>query len=236
MTLIKDAKRDMAVVQVEAFETPLHGLQIRWYVGHSFFPEAPQFPPGFREQISTESPPFQRRILISAQSSSEAWKLLDRWDAVFLPQSSTDWSLILTWLQHQPRTTLVIVCPEVQIPPAFVEKSRQGPRPTVIHFQRLAGPPPLTPPHTDVDAVFFPPLSEDSLDITQQCLQHYVPDVLKTLVLKEVVRDLKGAGASLAVLLDRQDRRGFLEWYYVTKTVPKPNPLLGIVQALLSRE
>lgn len=228
---------DTTIVQVEAFETPLHGLHIRWYCSpHTFFPEAPQFPPGFREQITTESPPFQRKILISAPTSSEAWKLLERWDTIFVPQTPTDWSLILTWVQHQPRTSLVIACPEVQIPIAFIDKIRQGIRPTLIHFQRLVSLPPLVPLQSDVDVIFFPPLSEELLDITQQCLQRYVPETLKTFVLKDVVRDVKASGSSFVILLDRQDRKGYLEWYYVTKTQPKPNPLLGIVQALLSRD
>lgn len=108
-----------SVVQLEAFEAPLRGRRIRWFRSPT---ASVQYPPGFQEQCFAESPPFQRRVLLSAPQSSEAWKLLDRWDAIILPTAPVDWSLAITLIQNQAQPCLVLVTPEVRIPSAFFTK------------------------------------------------------------------------------------------------------------------
>ena len=126
----------MNIIKVDAFESSLQGRHIRWIL--PFGSDEAYYPPGFLEQCLTESPPFQRKLLVMDIKSSEAWKFVDRWDAIFLPQSNTDWSLIITYLQHQPTPTLVILLNET-IPPAFFTKCRglRG-QPTLIHFQSIS--------------------------------------------------------------------------------------------------
>jgi hypothetical protein len=55
------------VVQLEAFEAPLRSRRIRWFLS----PGTPiTYPPGFQEQLFLETPPFQRRILLTTSASS----------------------------------------------------------------------------------------------------------------------------------------------------------------------
>ena len=106
------------VVQLEAFEAPLRSRRIRWFLT----PGAPiTYPPGFQEQCFIESPPFQRRILLTTHASSEAWKLVDRWDCIMHPITPDDWRLTLTLSLHQPAPCLVIVTPECKVPSAFFQ-------------------------------------------------------------------------------------------------------------------
>lgn len=110
------------VVQLEAFEAPLRNRRIRWFLT----PGAPiTYPPGFQEQCFIESPPFQRRILLTTHASSEAWKLVDRWDAMFVPATAQDWSLVLTVALNQPPPCLIITTPEVKVPPLFSNGVKQ---------------------------------------------------------------------------------------------------------------
>jgi hypothetical protein len=234
---IRNPKQQMNnVVQLEAFEAPLHGRRIRWFLS----PGAPAlYPPGFQEQTLTESPPFQRRILITTQSSSEAWKMTDRWDAVFLPTTGTDWSLVLTFLLNQPPPSLVICTPEVKVPPAVFQKCVQAglKAPTIVCLQILSLPLPQVP--VSFDATFFPPAKvvEDSLmDAMQASLQSLVSsDRLGNFSVKDALKDLRGAGATL-VVSSIEESEPSLYWYYASEQKTKGKDLLAsVVQTLLAR-
>jgi hypothetical protein len=224
------------VVQLEAFESSLKARRIRWFVP----PAAPTlYPPGFQEQIFTESPPFQRRILITSPASSEAWKMTERWDTILIPQTPTDWSLVLTFLMNQPSPSLVLSTPETRVPPQIFQKcATMGLKaPTIVCLQTLALP--LQPPPVTFDATFFPPAKavEDALmDAMQAALQNLISsDKLGSFNVKDALKDLRGAGATLVVsAID--DPEQSLYWYYASEPKTKGKDLLAsVVQTLLSR-
>jgi hypothetical protein len=225
------------VVQLEAFESSLKHRRIRWFLppGHGT-----TYPPGFQEQCFTESPPFQRRILLTARQSSEAWKLTDKWDAVLQPQTPTDWSLALTVLLNQPPPTLVICTPECVIPAAVFQKCLQAGQkaPTFVWFQILQLPIPQAP--IQFDATFFPPAKavEDSLI---EAIETVLPSLisghqLQHFVVKDALRDLRGAGATI-VVSQIEDVQPTLYWYYASESPKHQSDLLScVVQTLLSRD
>ena len=225
------------VVQLEAFEAPIKGRRLCWYLA----PNAPAlYPPGFQEQAFTESPPFQRRILITSRTASEAWKLTDKWDAVLVPTTATDWSLALTVILNQPPPALVIVAPGCQVPTQVFQKAAQAgaKAPTIVILQPLTLP--LLPHPVTFDAVFYPPSKavDDSLtEAIQTSLRSLLSsDILRNFELKDALRDLRGAGATLAVNSIGEPEPG-LYWYYASEPAAKGKDVLAsVVQTLLMRE
>lgn len=225
------------VVQMEAFEAPLRSRRIRWFL----LPSAPiTYPPGFQEQLFLESPPFQRRILLTTSASSEAWKMVDRWDGILLPHTAADWSLALTLCMNQPAPALVIMTPELKPPPAFFIKCQTlgHKAPTIVHFQVLTIPVP--PPAITFDATFFPPsksFEDMTLEATQIILQQTLSSsILRNFDLKDAMRDLRGAGATI-VVSNLGEQESVLEWVYATEAKRKQNDSLSaILQTMLLRE
>jgi hypothetical protein len=224
------------VVQLEAFESSLKGCRIRWFLP----PGSPAvYPPGFQEQLFTESPPFQRRVLLTTNASLEAWKLLDSWDIIFCPTTPTDWSLVVTLLLNIPTPCLVICTPEVKAPQGFFAKVSQVPQkaPTIICFQTLSLP--LPQASVSFHATFFPPAKavEDILmDAMQEALTKLVSaDKLGDFTVKDALKDLRGAGATLAVS-SIEDPEPSLYWYYATETKLKGrDTMTSVIQTLLAR-
>ncbi len=224
------------VVQLEAFEAPLRNRRICWYVT----PNAPAlYPPGFQEQAFTESPPFQRRILITHRGASEAWKLTDNWDAILLPTTPTDWSVALTVLLNQPPPALVLVTPGCVIPPQVFQKAAQAgaKAPTFIVLQTLSLPLQMQP--ILFDATFYPPskaVDDTLVDAIQASLQKIVSvEILRTFDIKDALKDLRGAGATLAVSSIGEQEPN-LYWYYASEPTTKGKDVLtSVVQTLLMR-
>ncbi len=224
------------VVQLEAFEAPLRSARIRWFLppGHGT-----TYPPGFQEQCFTESPPFQRRVLLTHPTSSEAWKMTDKWDAILLPTTPTDWSLVLTVLLNQPPPCLVICTPEVQIPQAVFQKCAAAGQkaPTIIWFQTLQLP--LTKPSITYDATFFPP-AKDVDENMMEAIQYVLPqlissDMMRNFSVKDALKDLKGAGATI-VVSSIQEQFPSLYWYYASESTKRQSDLLTcVIQTILSR-
>jgi hypothetical protein len=222
------------VVQLEAFEAPLHTRRIRWFLA----PSAPAaYPPGFVEQVFTETPPFTKRILLTSHASTEAWKLVDRWDIILCPANPADWSIILTIILHQQAPVLVVATPEVRIPPVIYQKcSQQGAKaPLIVQLSGLSLP--AAAPVVMFDATFFPPskLLEDSvLEATQASLAQIISgNALQGFVLKDAVRDLKGAGASIVVSCIGE-AEPCLYWYYATEQKNTSNDIITSVIRTLS--
>jgi hypothetical protein len=225
------------VVQLEAFEAPLHSRRIRWFLS-AHAPAA--YPPGFKEQCFLESPPFTKRILLASSQSSEAWKVADRWDVVFVPSTPADWSLALTVLLHQPSPAIVILTPECRAPSAFFQKLTQAgsKAPLVVQFAFLTVPPP--PPQITFDATFFPParkLEDVAIEATQLIFQQVLSShILQNFTLKDAIRDLKAAGASF-VISSIGDPEPTIYWYYATEQKSKANDVLSAtIQTLLLRD
>lgn len=224
------------VVQLEAFESSLKGCRIRWFLT----PGSPAvYPPGFQEQLFTESPPFQKRILITSDTSLDGWKLLDKWDLIVLPTTPTEWSLIVTFIVNLPSPSLVVCTPEVRAPQGFFAKCAQVPQkaPTIVCFQTLSLP--LPQAAVSFHATFFPPAKavEDTLmDAMQESLKKLVSsDKLGDFTVKDALKDLRGAGATLAVS-SIEEPEPSLYWYYATELKVKGRDTMSsVIQTLLAR-
>jgi len=224
------------VVQLEAFEAQIRGKQLRWFL----VPDGPiSYPPGFQEQCFIESPPFQRKILLTSHTSSEAWCLVDKWDAIVKPSTGTDWSICLSLVLNQPYPCIVCITPEVKCPPAFFQKCKQANQkaPTIVCFQILKAP--IAQQPISFDATFFPPsvvlednCHEAATSILQQTLHS---DIFRHFNLKDAIRDLKGAGATI-IVSSIEDSIPTLYWYYAVPQKSEGKSLLAsVVQTLLLR-
>jgi hypothetical protein len=195
-----------------------------------------------------DSPQFQRKILISNPASSEAWKMIDKWDTILHPVSGSDWSIILAVVLNQVKPCVVIFTPEVKVPLAFFQKLQQLDKKaiastayktslTLIQFQILTIP--VQQLTVSFDAVFFPPsvaLEDSGVEATQATLQQLISiDTLRNFVLKDAIRDLRSAGAAL-VVSKIDDMVPTLYWYYASKNKTEEKQLLSsVVQTLLLR-
>jgi len=216
-------------VNLEAFESSIKNRRIRWFLTDTI-----SYPPGLQEQIFNEGPPFLRRLLISAHKSSEAWKLVDAWDAVFIPGSAIDWSLILAYIQNTAKPSIVFITPEVQVPVAFYQKCSG--LATSVTFSLIGGA--SMAPLVTFDATFFPNAHEleHYLDQTVGILKSLVSgEVMRNFVLKDAIRDLRAAGATL-VVSSIEESKSSLYWYYVSESHVKEKGLIDtVIQTLLRR-
>lgn len=224
------------VVQLEAFESSIRGRRIRWFITPG---SQAIYPPGFQEQIYTDTPPFVRKILITCQTSSEAWKLTDRWDTILLPSSPTDWSLALTLIINQPTPTLIVCTPEVRVPLPFFHKcSALGHKaPTIVCLQNLVTPLPTAT--VSFDATFFPPtkaVDDTLIEAMQGALQSLISsDKVGNFSMRDALKDLRGAGATL-VISAIEDPDPSLYWYYATEQKGRGKDILSsVVYTLLNR-
>jgi len=226
-----------SVVQLEAFEASIKGRRLKWFLA----PDAAiAYPPGAQEQIFSEVSPFQRRVLLMAPTSSEAWKLVDRWDAVFVVQNGVEWSLVLSYIQNTTGPALCVLTPELQPPPAFFQKAAHlGPKtPTLVCFSYLTGA--THQPLVAYDAIFFPDARqiENALEQTQAILSGLIPnETLKTFHLRDAIRDLQSAGATL-VISSIEESKPSLYWYYTSETqqTQQRRLLETVVHTLIKRQ
>lgn len=214
-------------LHLEAFESSIKNRRLRWFLTDTHI----SYPPGFQEQIYTESPPFQRKILIISHKSSEAWKLVDNWDAIFIPQTPIEWSLILAYLQNTQSPSLVCIAPEVQTPTAFYQKAQT----TTVTFIPISSA--NITPLISFDATFFPPAKEleNYIEQTNGLLKSLITnDILRTFVIKDAIRDLRAAGATL-VVSSIEESKSSLYWYYVSEGQIKNQLLDRVISTLLRR-
>lgn len=227
---------DRSLVSLEAFEANLRGTVSIWYLKDG----APAHAPGFAEQIYTESPPIQRKILLAGQHASQAWNVVDAWDIVYRPAGEHDWSIVLAILQNQRVPYLVCATPDVRIPAVFFQKllQRTNPLMTFILYSVLGqasvsalatGP---IKPHT----YFFPSISPiDSLQIEQ------MESVIKNLLgnapfnIKEALRDIYSSQAGL-VVSRLETAHNSVYWYYASAGQKKPaSAFVEVVNAYLAQ-
>ena len=223
----------MNVVQLEAFESSLKGKNICWFMNPN---QGVHYPPGLQEQIFTESPPFQRRILVTTQASSEAWKLVDRWDIIYCIQSPQDWSLLLTLILYQqaPEHTLVVFSPSAKPPTTFFQKIPKAKHGLFVCLEYLQN----TQFQITFDAVFFPGsqyIDDSSIDTMQNIIKQLLPpEVTRELTLRESIRDLRSAGAGLVISSIESVRRIYtLYWYYASES--KQDSLINQIITTLAK-
>jgi len=228
----------MSVVALEAFEHNLRGKRTVWLLPTN---QEIEFPPGFTEQILSENPPFQRKILIVSLKSSESWRYIDLWDIILTIHTNQDWSLALTQILYQPNPCLVCTAPEVNVPPVVIQKitnTRHDIRPSLVQFKNLT----FDASILTADAVVFPKVSTDTeVDIVYNFIQHTSTEHAKQTkqVIKDILRDTRSAGAGLIISSIGEDHgRSSLYWYYATQTNKshKVKNLSYIINTILSRQ
>lgn len=223
------------VIQLEAFESSLKSRRLCWFLPQG----APTvLPPGFQEQFYTETPQYQRKILITSHNASEAWKLVERWDTILLPQTQTDWSIVLAILTNSPSPSLVVSTPEIRIPAVLFQKiATLGLKsPTIVCFQTLSLP--FQPGPITFDAYFFPPFDDSLMEATQAALLQLLPsEKIHSFSLKDAIKDLRGAGATI-VTSRIEEAESSLYWYYATAEPRRKGKdlLATVVQTLLARD
>lgn len=220
-----------SVVSLDAFEASLRGTISTWFLKD----DTPTHGAGFTDQVYTESPPNQRRILLTAPSTSQAWSVVDTWDVVYRVSSVQDWGLALAILQNQTVPYVACVAPELKPPAAFFQKltAKPNPRMTLILYSVLGDGAFTANPF--VSTYFFPCVS--AADTVQ--VEH-MERALRTLVgntsftLKDTLKDIYSAQAGLSV-----SKVGYsayhVFWYYATAAVRAKTPLLELIQAFMGQ-
>ena len=191
----------MDTVQVNAFQTNLHGTRI---LCQGPFP-SDRHPP-LEEAISALRTPFKRRILLTngVCTTGPYHAVLQIQEGLHgSPQpGGGDWSLALTYITHAPKPCLVVV-DDVPIPSALW--GRLPPSVTLVH--RVTTPLASTTPYS---TLFFVPIQDSTSAYAEQVLwtlqQRYKPGY-SAKEFKEVVNELRVAGLGLVF------SGGQLDWY-----------------------
>lgn len=190
----------MSSISLEAFDENLRGRISQWILPSQ---DSCSLPNGFYDQMISGSAPFLTSILLLSKQDSKAWLLAYPWDMTFIPESPTEWSLLLSVLQHLKAPVLIVCCPKLQVPPAFLQKclTTQKSIPTCVLLKDTTesnGQGVL--PHS----IFFPKL--DLITDTQfiklaSGLPISIQAYIQTLDLRSIYRELRGSGASLCLSL-----------------------------------
>jgi len=196
----------MSSISLEAFDGNLRGKLSQWILPSQDFCALPN---GFQDQILSATPPFQTHILLMTKQDSKAWLLSYPWDMTFIPETPTDWSLLLSVIQHLKKPILIVATSKTNAPPAFWHKCQTIPNPpTCVCLRDMPSEDSttITIQQTNVvpNTVFYPRL--DSITETQfiklsSILPVAAQQSIQALDLRSVYRDLRGAGASLCLSL-----------------------------------
>jgi len=191
----------MGSISLEAFDTDIRGKYTQWIIPSQ---ESCALPGGFQDQLLSGTPVFQSHILVMSKHDSRAWLLSYSWDMTFTPDTPTEWSLLFSIIQHLKKPTLIVTTPKCIVPAAFLQKSISMPvSPTCVSLKCIESEQPNQQqciPHS----IFCP-----RLDTITESQFMKIPSVLptifqqsvKSLDLRSLYRDLRGAGASLCLSL-----------------------------------
>lgn len=193
-----------ATIQVDAFNTNLHGCRI---LCQGPFPNAKHAP--IMDSIHKLRDPFKRKILITNNTFSFSKYIKLQYDAVFQLKEQIDWSLILTYLTYSPKPSLIVI-EDVQIPDAFWSKINRTV--TVIHITSTNN-----ANFRAYDAIFFAPIEElfstYSETVFKQLQSLYRSNYTQK-EYKEILQELRIAGAGLAWTRHQEQlSSGSLYWY-----------------------
>jgi hypothetical protein len=185
----------MSSVSLEAFDVAVRGKHIRWIIPSQDYCALPH---GFQDQILSGNPSFQNQILLLSKQDSKAWLISHSWDMTFILESSSEWSLLLSVIQHLKKPLLIVATPKCTAPIGFWQKcNSMSPSPTCVVLRDLESGQQIQQfiPHH----VFFPRL--DLITDTQFMKLPSQFQLVQPLDLRSLYRDLRGAGASLCLSL-----------------------------------
>jgi len=149
------------------------------------------------ESIQKLREPFKKRILLTKTAITLAY------DAVFQMKDTADWTLALTYMTYAPKP-LLIVCEDIVIPDGFWAKVQRNM--TVVHFTSQP-----TLQIRPYDAIFFS--EEPNVDHMFKMLQSIYRASYSTKEHKEILQELRIAGAGLVWSKVEEDQGGQVYWY-----------------------
>ena len=199
--------------------------------------ESCALPNGFQDQVLSGIT-YQTQILLITKQESKAWFLSHTWDMTFVPETSSDWSLLLSIVQHLKKPVLIVTTPKCVVPPVFWQKCQSMQQsPTCVQLKDLSTTS-VSQNSTLVVSVlpsfiFFPKL--DSISDTEfmkipSTLPSAVQQSIQTLDLRTLYRELRGAGASLCLSLTVDSRltNGSVPLFSTTWFYPESNGALRL--------
>jgi len=222
----------METIQLEAFQTPLHGAKILYALpqrqSQSQSQSHPQHPP-WSEWLHRLREPFRKSLRLSTTLLPLS-AIVSTYDATFHPKDGQDWTLILTYITYAPKPLLVVV-EDLPIPDGLWQKL--PPHTTLLHLTH--GPIVRLQPY---DAIFFAPMDDDHVtyrETTHRILQAAYRASYTLQQHKEIIQELRMAKAGLAWTRVDEKQNGALYWYDPV-TVPRdafpPHQLAELFQHL----
>lgn len=226
----------MASISLEAFDGTLKGKLSMWILPSQ---ESCALPNGFQDQVLS-GVTYQTQILLITKQESKAWFLSHSWDMTFVPETTTDWSLLLSIVQHLKKPVLIVTTPKCVAPQAFWQKCQamQQNAPTCVQLKDLYNSTISVSQNSTLVSVlpsfiFFPKL--DSISDTEfmkipSSLPSAVQQSIQTLDLRTLYRELRGAGASLCLSLTVDSRltNGSVPFFSTTWFYPESNGALRL--------
>jgi hypothetical protein len=195
---------DTQTVQIDAFNTNLHGTRI---LCQGPFPNGKYAP--IMESIQKLREPFRKKILLTRTAFSLSKYMPLQYDAVFQVKDSQDWTLILTYITYAPKP-LLVVAEDVPIPDGLWQKLNK-----TTTFVNITSSYQLN--IRPYDAIFFAPIEE-----LMQSYAEYVFKLLQSVYKasysqkehKEVLQELRVASAGICWTKHNEDTAGGnIYWY-----------------------
>ena len=194
----------METVQIDAFNTNLHGCRILCqgpFLNEKYAP--------IMDSIQKLRDPFKKKILLTNTAFSLSKYLPLQYDAVFQVKDSQDWTLILTYITQAPKP-LLVVAEDVAIPEGLWQKLNRSTTFVNINSSYQLNIRPY-------DAIFFAPIEEVTTSYTE-----YVFKILQSLYKvnysqkehKEVLQELRVAGAGIVWTRHEEDTKGGAIYWY----------------------
>ena len=202
----------MSSISLEAFDGTLRGKLSQWVVPSSVC----ALPLGFHDQIMSTAT-FSTCILLTSKVDSKAWLLSHSWDMTFSPETSTDWSLMLSIIQHLKKPILIVSTPKTIVPQTFWQKCLTGTG--IVTCACLKDISDLASQTSyPYYAIFFPSLEVINEIQLTQCLLPYLKDIDH----RSLYRELRGSGASICLsILDSKMNPSYTPtWFYPEKNTP----------------
>jgi hypothetical protein len=206
---------DTQTVQIDAFNTNLHGCRI---LCQGPFPNGKYAP--IMDSIQKLRDPFKKKILLTRTAFSLSKYLPLQYDAVFQVKDTQDWTLILTYITYAPKP-LLVVAEEIVIPEGLWQKINRS-----TTFVNISSSYQLN--IRPYDAIFFAPIEEVTTSYTE-----YVYKILQSVYKvnysqkehKEVLQELRVAGAGIAWTRHEEDTTGGAIYWYDPVTVNQGDSL-----------
>ncbi len=188
--------------EIENFDTPLRETKILTY--------APNLP--LIAAASAAGPLMQRRILIAPHPSKSLFAA--DWDVIFQIRDAKDWTLILTYMTHAPKPSLLFIEDGVEFPEQFVVRL---PQTTTLIVQRSLGARAAAAAAPWADTVFFPPIADalgPEAGAALSVLDRLVGPAQNNHERTSWIRELRSVGAGLVwTRVSEPKPQGAIYWY-----------------------